>query len=243
MSVFHGGVTSLREFADLISTLTRIQVKISLYFLTTRLATALVCVLAACSQISLKAAWEGRIGPPLVSEIESMQGGLEEFTWDIVWDKEGIAYLARERIWRWDGTVLEPVGPDIFSEMHAIALDRNGRLLVGGINEFGIYDPVSGEYVSLVDRLPASHRQFGRAWAIHDDGEAVWMGSSNRLFRIAPDSTRVHRFEGKHRVVFHFLASGVYAHEPEVGLWKVGVEEKEIINSNQMLFRRSYLIS
>jgi len=175
------------------------------------------------------------LGAPLVKDFEEGPAGLEAYTWEILWDEDGIAYLGRDRLWKWDGVNMTPLGPDSFTFLRAMAFDREGKLLLGGVNQFGRYDPERDTYESLLPLLPPEERGFGEAWVVHDDGDAIWLGVTHKLYRIDASGTQVFSFEGRHRIIFHFLESGVFAHETGVGLWRIDLSTKVIVAADDSL--------
>lgn len=216
------------------------QVKVFLDFLHVAMASA--AILGACLCKPGHAEWEPSLGGPLNEEIAGEAWSPAGYAWNVVWDRDGVAYIGRDRLWRWDGTEMVPVGPDIFRALRGLAFDERGRLWLAGVNEFGVFDPRTGRYESRVDWIPPEHRSFGLGWTVHCDGDTVWMGSSNRLFRFNGESARVWEFGGKHRVIFHFLKNGVFAHEAEVGLWKILGEGLVKVSNNRNLNRKSLLL-
>jgi signal transduction histidine kinase/CheY-like chemotaxis protein len=111
-------------------------------------------------------------------------------------------------------------------------MDSSGKLWLGGVNQFGVFDPESGNYESRMDWIPEEHRDFGEVWTIHHDESGLWMGTHNRLFHFKDGKTQVWRFAGRHRVIFHFVSGEVFAHEAEVGLWKIHNGQKLLVNSD-----------
>jgi signal transduction histidine kinase/CheY-like chemotaxis protein len=188
------------------------------------------------------AGWRPDLGQPLYAKIGDSGDSPEEFNWNVVWDADGIAYLGRDRLWRWDGTALLAIGPDIFRQLRALAFDESGRLWLGGVNQFGWYDPESDTYHCWLDRLPAEMRNFGAAWKVHCEGDRVWLATANRLFQFADGTFSFWEFPSQHRVIFHFLNSGIYAHETDVGLWKVNKDGPTLINDSHALSAESVLL-
>ena len=62
----------------------------------------------------------------------------------------------------------------------------HGRVLVGGYDELGYvdHDPEGRlRYVSLMDQIPESDRDFGDVWMIHVVPDGVFLQSWYRMFR------------------------------------------------------------
>lgn len=238
---FHGRRRFFQGSPDSNRCRTLIQVKFFLYIRKLGLAPLLLSVIAGIGPVlKVSGEWHPRLGQPLAHEVISGDGDVPGYTWNVVWDANGVAYLGRERLWRWDGTRLVPLGPDIFRILRAMAWDDSGHLWLGGVNQFGVYDPRTGAYDSRLHWIPPEYRKFGAAWTIHHDGEGVWLGTNNQLFQFVDGRARIWQFSGRHRVIFHFLDAGVFAHEAEVGLWKIQNGEKILVNDDPQLAERSF---
>lgn len=185
------------------------------------------------------AAWDLGRGYPLVEEVSSDEIAAQGYTWDMVWDEDGVAYFGRDRLWRWDGTNWKAVGPLGLRLLRALAFDDEGRLWLGAFNEFGYYDPATDTYTSQVNLLPRVDRGFGEVWTIHHDDSATYVGTHRQLFVIRGESVKVWQFSGNHRVIFHFLLTGVYVHEAGRGLWHIRNGNKELINDSELLASKS----
>ncbi|MFO7725764.1 MAG: hypothetical protein R6V45_09475, partial [Oceanipulchritudo sp.] len=159
----------------------------------------------------------------------------------MIWDRDGVAYLGREQLWRWDGEDLKAVGPDGFRFLRALAMDGRGRIWMGGVNKFGVYDPESDTYESRLDWIPEGQRNLGPIWELHHAGDHLWLGTGNTLFRLSAEEAVSWKFSGKHRVIFHFLETGVFAHETGVGLWKIEGNERVLVNDDPRLREKSIL--
>jgi signal transduction histidine kinase/ActR/RegA family two-component response regulator len=229
---FHGDQASSPQHPDPTSTPTCFQVFFLLYIqvFTALPLRMLLCAVLSLPALSLDGRWNPGLGRPLAVEIAHAADGLDEYCWNVAWDADGIAYLGRERLWRWDGTRLTPLGPDIFRQLRAMDFDASGKLWLGGVNQFGVLDPGTGEYQSRLDWIPPAQRNFGPSWIIHCEPGRVWMGTANRLFRFEAGEATVWEFAGQHRVIFHFLDSGIYAHEADRGLWKIQDDQLVLIN-------------
>ncbi|MEX0332515.1 MAG: ATP-binding protein [Puniceicoccaceae bacterium] len=180
-------------------------------------------------------------GEPLVQDLGidgSKEGG---YIWNIVWDDLGVAYLGRDTLWRWDGTNMRQLGPDHLVELKGMCFDAQGRLWLGSFNEIGVFDPRTLRYDSRLDWIPREKQAFGQVWDLHHDGEFLWVATDHQLFRVGEDSFSDWSFPGDHRVIFHFLESGTYAHQVGVGLWRLQDSEMHLLCDDSQLAERSVL--
>ena len=187
------------------------------------------------------AEWDLGRGYPLVEKVSGEDAGAEGYTWNMVWDEDGVAYFGRDRLWRWDGVNWKAVGPPGLRLLRGLAFDEEGRLWIGAFNEFGYYDPETDTYTSQVHLLPRSERGFGEVWKIHHGDSATYIGTSRQLFEINDESVKAWQFSGDHRVIFHFFLTGVFVHEANEGIWHISGGNKELINDNAKLASRSLI--
>jgi signal transduction histidine kinase/AmiR/NasT family two-component response regulator len=184
---------------------------------------------------SVWGAWQLDRGFPLMDALAPGTSGSEGYTWNLVWDADGVAYLGRDRLWRWDGSTLKALPTPNFYAIRGMAFDANERLWLGGYNEFGYYDLATGEYTSRRDLFAESGEGIGEIWEVHIEGSVIWVGTHNELYRIKGNTVDQWRFSSEHRVIFHFLDDAVYAHEAGEGLWRIVSKRKELVNSDTRL--------
>ncbi len=70
--------------------------------------------------------------------------------------------------------------------VRALTLAPDGRIYVGGTDELGYLDESQlGQktFVSLREKLPAEHRQFGAVWTVLANRDGVYFAAGQRLFR------------------------------------------------------------
>ena len=105
--------------------------------------------------------------------------------WCIIQDRSGIIYTANNGgVMEYDGVswTLIPVPNQV---VRSLAVDDDGTIFVGGVNELGYLDQDSRgqlKYISLVQRLEKRARDFGNVWRIHAVGEGVFFRTSKYLF-------------------------------------------------------------
>jgi len=103
----------------------------------------------------------------------------------IVQDNRGIIYIANQ------GGLLEFDGISWHSydipnqSVYSLAVDDNGTLFIGGINEFGYMAPDSAgtlQYNSLIGHLQDKQKKFGNIWATYATKEGIYFQASKYLF-------------------------------------------------------------
>lgn len=209
------------------------QVKFLLYFL-------LLYVLGP-SPAYLEGAWRAELGEPLSQTLRMGTESEAVYAWDIVWDADGVAYIARGGLWRWDGASTRKLETNGLETIMALSMRADGRIWVGGINAFGLYDPLTNQFASFTDHLPEQYRNFGEVWSLFAAENGVWIGTFNKLFFLGEDDFHVWEFEGKHRVVFSYLDESILAHEVGVGIWQIKNKDRVLVNNETEVNQKTIL--
>lgn len=127
------------------------------------------------------------IGLPVIRNYLPSEYNATPQNWSIVKDKRGIMYFANTGgVLEYDGVQwrLIPVKNEV---VRTLAIDNNGIIYVGGVDEFGCLQPDSAgelKYFSLTHLLPPDQRGFGDIWSIHVSGKDVFFQSTSHLFLI-----------------------------------------------------------
>ena len=107
--------------------------------------------------------------------------------WAIVQDKRGLLYVANgDGVLEYDGVSwrLIPISNGITAR--SLAIDQEGRIYVGAVDELGYLAPDSlGQmhYVSLLEHIPEEDRNFSIVWKTFVLPEGVYFQSYDRIFR------------------------------------------------------------
>ena len=56
----------------------------------------------------------------LVRQIPFPEGDPGTIAWNVAWDASGVAYVGRDRLWRWDGTEWTVHGPETLRELRGM---------------------------------------------------------------------------------------------------------------------------
>ncbi|MFL6414847.1 MAG: hypothetical protein ACJ74Y_04155, partial [Bryobacteraceae bacterium] len=119
--------------------------------------------------------------------------GADAQNWAVVQDARGIMFFGNtEGLLEYDGARWTHIQlPNPGSIVRSLGVNASGTVFVGGQNEFGfLKENANGilQYVSLLDRIPASDRNFGDIWTICATRTGMFFGSSSRIFRWSPES-------------------------------------------------------
>ena len=108
--------------------------------------------------------------------------------WAIAQDRVGVMYFGNNAgVLEYDGSTWRTIALPGLSAVHALARDEHGQIFVGGNNELGYLAPDAVgrlHYVSLLEHLPATERNFGRATRIAATPEGVFFEADQELLRL-----------------------------------------------------------
>ncbi len=127
------------------------------------------------------------IGLPIIRNYLPSDYNATPQNWAIVQDKRGIMYFANTGgVLEYDGISwrLIEVTNDV---ARTLAIDKNGTIYVGGIDQFGFLKPDSSgnmRYISLNTLLPDNEREFGDIWSIWASERGIYFQSTSHIFLI-----------------------------------------------------------
>jgi signal transduction histidine kinase/AmiR/NasT family two-component response regulator len=151
--------------------------------------------------------------------------------WFILQDRHGIIYVANnDGLMEYDGVTWRYI-PVSNVTVRSLAVDDNGIIYVGGINEIGFLAPNSKgtlKYVSLIDRLEEKYRNFSYVWRTHSKKDGIYFWTSKFLFLLDCKQAKV--WESKSFFDACFLCNGkLYVRQKEIGLFEMRGDSLELI--------------
>ncbi|UCH96162.1 MAG: response regulator [Candidatus Aminicenantes bacterium] len=112
--------------------------------------------------------------------------GQQPQNWAILQDKRGIIYVANQGgLLEFDGVSWRTIEIPNRS-VRSLAMDDNGTIYVGGINEIGFLAPNekgSLQYISLLGYIDEDKRNFLNVWKTHAAKDGIYFGTYDFLFR------------------------------------------------------------
>ena len=113
----------------------------------------------------------------------------------MVQSPEDLIYVANgSGVLEVDGVSGRQIPIDNHSVARSLALDSNGRIYVGAVDELGYLAPDAlgaMRYVSMVDHLLPADREFADVWRIEKTSEGLFLQTYQRLFRWNDQEMRV----------------------------------------------------
>ncbi|HSC38035.1 MAG TPA: two-component regulator propeller domain-containing protein, partial [Chitinophagaceae bacterium] len=149
-------------------------------------------VLLSCAAFS-----QNTIGIPTIINHTRQEYRAGSQNWDLKQDDKGILYFANnDGLLSYDGNFwrLYPLPNKVIARSLAIAPD--GRIYVGGQEEFGYFSPgPNGElvYTSLKPLIPAKEYDFADVWDVCIAGKDVFFRANKRIFRLSDNKLTVYK--------------------------------------------------
>jgi signal transduction histidine kinase/DNA-binding response OmpR family regulator/ligand-binding sensor domain-containing protein len=155
--------------------------------------------------------------------------------WSVLQDKRGIIYIGNHKgVIEFDGVSWRKIDvPNL--NVRSLSIDDTGTIYVGGNDEFGFLEPDSREvlnYVSLLEHLVKTERNFSNVWRTHWTKEGVYFRTSKFLFRWNPGSKQLKEWEAgqKYKFNFSFTNDGkLLIHKRQIGLMQMKNDSLELV--------------
>jgi len=117
--------------------------------------------------------------------------------WAVVQDHRGIMYFGNNYgILEFDGNHWSRQGLPNRSTVHALAVSKDGRVYVGGQNDFGYLQPTEQGnmiYKSLKGAIPREHQNFADVWSIYTSDEAVFFCTVSGVYKLKDGKIKVYK--------------------------------------------------
>lgn len=117
--------------------------------------------------------------------------------WAVVQDHRGIMYFGNNYgVLEFDGNHWRRLGLPNRSTVHSLAVSKEGRVYVGGQNEFGYLQPDEQglmTFVSLKPFINNKDRSFADVWNIYTHDEEVFFCTVSGVYHYKDDTIKVYR--------------------------------------------------
>jgi len=141
--------------------------------------------------------------------------------WSVAEDRNGILYFGGEHaVYVYDGTNWRKIDLANKSVVRSLAINDEGVVFVGGVNEFGYLKPNNSGmlvYCSLLDKLPDDIISFPDIWSINIIEDTVYFQSANHIFKYWKDQIRVIRIQESYHRSF-VINDKLIANQAGIGL-------------------------
>lgn len=116
--------------------------------------------------------------------------------WAIVQDHRGVMYFGNSfGVLEFDGNYWRRIPLANKTIARALAVDKAGRIYVGGQDDFGFLQPdAQGNmaYISLKAKIPAKYKSFNDVWKIYTSDEGVYFCTVNAVYHLQDSTINVY---------------------------------------------------
>ncbi|RIJ42799.1 hypothetical protein D1627_02830 [Pontibacter oryzae] len=117
--------------------------------------------------------------------------------WAIVQDHRGVMYFGNSYgVLEFDGNYWRQIPLANKTIARSLAVDKKGRIYVGGQDDFGYLKPnEQGQmsYVSLKDKIAPKYRSFNDVWKIYTSDDGVYYCTVNTVYHFQNGSIKVYK--------------------------------------------------
>lgn len=157
-------------------------------------------------------------GNPFMQIYPLQEYGGHAQNWCITTDKRGVIYAGNQDgfVMEFDGNRWQKIPTKNLSAVRSIGIDKNGRIYVGGQNEFGYLEPDKiGQlrYKSLIFLLDTADRYFNDVWSLNILGDKVFFQSRRKIFLY--ENNRIKQWEFPDTYHRGFVVNGDYYIRPQ----------------------------
>jgi serine phosphatase RsbU (regulator of sigma subunit)/ligand-binding sensor domain-containing protein len=165
--------------------------------------------------------------------------------WAIVQDHRGILYTANDQgVLEYDGQNWILIKTTNQSAVRSLSLDKEGRVYVGGSDEFGFLAPDKlgrTKYVSLSKSLPKDKKNFGDVWSTHVTSQGVCFQTDQFLFLYHPernDFSILPAFVDSYFFLAFWVNQKLYVFDQEYGLHQLENGKLSLAQGGEQLINK-----
>jgi serine phosphatase RsbU (regulator of sigma subunit)/ligand-binding sensor domain-containing protein len=135
------------------------------------------------------------IGSPFIQNYSPADYDASGQNWAIVQDQRGILYVGNEMgLLIFDSENWRFIKLPNESRVRSLAIDKQGRIFVGGVRELGFLSITSkGElsYTSLIKMIPIHSLRFDDVWRIHATSHGIYFVTRDKIFHWFKEEMKV----------------------------------------------------
>ncbi|AKD01973.1 triple tyrosine motif-containing protein [Pontibacter korlensis] len=162
-----------------------------------KLFVVLVNIITLCYPILAQVKNEGI---PYIKNYTQKQYKASPQNWAIVQDHRGVMYFGNSfGVLEFDGNHWRRISLANRTIARSLAVDKTGRVYVGGQDDFGYLQPdASGlmSYVSLKEKIAPQYRDFDDVWKIYTSDEGVFYCTVSGIYHLQHDRIKVYKSPG-----------------------------------------------
>ena len=161
---------------------------------TVRLLLALALIATTCWAVAAPNSARVEAGLPFLRNYSPRDYAAHAQNWTVVQDHRGVIYVGNnDGVLEFDGERWRLIRTEKRTVVRALAVAPDGRIYVGAMGEIGRLEADARgrmHYVSLLDRLAPSDRDFDDVHHVFVHGDDIYFASYARLIRLRGDEVR-----------------------------------------------------
>ncbi|HEO65822.1 MAG TPA: AraC family transcriptional regulator, partial [Spirochaetes bacterium] len=165
--------------------------------------------------------------------------------WDMIESPDGKIYFANSHngILEYDGTNWKNKPIPRAGTIRSFAIDRNGRIYVGGAGEIGYLEETNKDthYISLVQELPEAERRFNDVWQILAVSDGVYFRTYKAIFRLFNNAFTVLKTDTFFSRAVS-LGDTIFMLQKNVGLVRLSLDEITLTAVGEKFLSRGIII-
>lgn len=179
-------------------------------------------------------------GIPFIKNYEQKEYDASSQNWAVVQDHRGVMYFGNNYgVLEFDGNTWRRIGLPNRSNARSLAVGKEGRVYVGGQNDFGYLRPNEQgqvEYVSLKELVPKRHQSFDDVWRIYvaEDG-GVYFCTVQGVFHLKDKKLTVLQVPAQPSGFPCFVRNTLYVPVPGQGVYELQGKQMVLIPNSDLL--------
>jgi signal transduction histidine kinase/AraC-like DNA-binding protein len=167
--------------------------------------------------------------------------------WAITQAENGMIYVANGGgLLEFDGVTWRPFGIPEWATVRSLAIDETGTIYIGGVKKIGFLEPKPDgtfKYVSLVDHLEESEKNFSNVWNTHATKEGIYFQTYKFLFRWDPEEKKMKSWPSSSTFWSAFVCNGDYiVNEKDRGLFKMVGDKRQPMPGSERFKEKKYRV-
>jgi len=162
-------------------------------------------------------------GNHFITNYPREQYDAEPQNWSVVQDNRGVLYVGNlGSVLEYDGASWTRIPNANGSYVRSMSVDRNGRIYIGNVGDFGYLKPDFRGQLNYVSLTPELDTTFQNVWNVYTHGDTVYFSSFKYIFQYLGDSL-IHTIPvGSSYHFLDFMVNGtLYVGDYKHGLMKL----------------------
>ncbi|ARS36196.1 two-component regulator propeller domain-containing protein [Pontibacter actiniarum] len=159
--------------------------------------------------------------------------------WDVVQDHRGVMYFGNSfGVLEFDGNHWRQISLANRTIARSLAVDKAGRIYVGGQDDFGYLQPDSQglmSYVSLKQKIAPQYRSFDDVWKIYTSDEGIFYCTVEAIYHLQNDKVKVYRAPASPTGFPFFVLNKLLVPVPAKGIYELKNEKFVLIPGSEKM--------